>query len=244
MFSIIPIWFIGMTLYQRIYASRDIKTAKRAWLIAGIFEYPVMAFMGVILGMFARVALESGMFEGYTIVGFDKEMGLPMLLKHVLPVGFMGIVLSAYFSAIMSTADSCLMAASGNLLTDVFKKHESRNGLRYSQLFTLGVGILALLLALTMEDVLELMLYSYGFMVSGMLVPVLAALFSKSPNSIAAMASMIIGGTITVVLNAFKIPLPLSLDPNIFGITASFLVYLLVSHIFRKNEFLQISGSA
>ena len=26
MFTIIPIWFIGMTLYQRIYASKDKKT--------------------------------------------------------------------------------------------------------------------------------------------------------------------------------------------------------------------------
>ncbi len=31
----------------------------------------------------------------------------------------MGLMLSAYFSAIMSTADSCLMAASGNINTDV-----------------------------------------------------------------------------------------------------------------------------
>ncbi|HKK61600.1 MAG TPA: hypothetical protein VJ951_03515, partial [Bacteroidales bacterium] len=32
--TIIPIWFIGMTLYQRIYASRDKKTAQKAWFIA------------------------------------------------------------------------------------------------------------------------------------------------------------------------------------------------------------------
>src|SRR5690606_15530657 len=46
--TIIPIWFIGMTLYQRIYASRDEKTAKRAWYLAGVFEWPIMAFMGVL----------------------------------------------------------------------------------------------------------------------------------------------------------------------------------------------------
>ena len=40
MFTIIPIWFIGMTLYQRIYASKDTKTAQRGWFIAGLFEYP------------------------------------------------------------------------------------------------------------------------------------------------------------------------------------------------------------
>ena len=116
MFTIIPIWFIGMTLYQRIYAAKDTKTAQKGWFIAGIFEYPLMAFIGVILGMFARVALENNLLPGYNFTNMDAEMGLPVLLKTMLPVGFLGIVLSAYFSAIMSTADSCLMASSGNIL--------------------------------------------------------------------------------------------------------------------------------
>lgn len=37
-FTIIPIWFVGMTLYQRIYASRDEKNARRAWFIAGLLN--------------------------------------------------------------------------------------------------------------------------------------------------------------------------------------------------------------
>lgn len=50
--TIVPLWFVGMTLYQRIYASNSEKQAKRAWFYAGLFEYPVMAFMGVLLGLF------------------------------------------------------------------------------------------------------------------------------------------------------------------------------------------------
>jgi SSS family solute:Na+ symporter len=42
--TIIPIWFVGMTLYQRIYASKGEKKQK-AWLIAGVFEWPIMAFL-------------------------------------------------------------------------------------------------------------------------------------------------------------------------------------------------------
>lgn len=102
MFTIIPIWFIGMTLYQRIYAAKDTKTAQKGWFIAGLFEYPLMAFIGVLLGMFARVAMENGLLAGYTLANLDAEMGLPILLRTILPVGFLGIVLSAYFSAIMS----------------------------------------------------------------------------------------------------------------------------------------------
>ncbi len=231
MFTIIPIWFIGMTLYQRIYASKDTKTAQKGWFIAGFFEYPIMAFIGVVLGMFSRVALENGLLKGYTLSNLDAEMGLPVLLRTVLPVGFLGIVLSAYFSAIMSTADSCLMAASGNILTDVVKKHNSKNGLVYSQILTLLIGILALLIAVKMTSVLDLMLYSYSFMVSGMFIPVLAALFLKKPNSIAALFSMIAGGGTTLALIISGISLPFGLDENIFGIVTALITYTITNFI-------------
>ncbi|MGD9993989.1 MAG: sodium:solute symporter [Salinivirgaceae bacterium] len=234
-FTIIPIWFVGMTLYQRIYAAKDTKTAQRGWFIAGLFEYPVMAFIGVVLGMLARVALENGQLIGYTSGNLDAEMGLPVLLKTILPVGFLGIVLSAYFSAIMSTADSCLMASSGNILTDVLGKHNQKNSLRLSQLLTLVVGVVALLLALKMENVLELMLLSYAFMVSGMLVPVIAALFTKNPNAKASLVAMIAGGSTTLTLIIAQTKLPLELDANIFGITVSALMYILVHRISTKK---------
>jgi len=234
MFTIIPIWFIGMTLYQRIYAAKDQKTAQKGWLIAGLFEYPVMAFMGALLGLFARVAFENHLLPGYQSSGhIDAEMGLPILLKTILPVGFLGIVLSAYFSAIMSTADSCLMAASGNILTDLLKKHGRKNSLRLSQLVTLGIGILAIVIALKMTSVLDLMLHSYAFMVSGMIIPVLAALFTQKPNSNAALLSMLAGGSSTLILIIGKFNLPLNLDPNIFGITISLITYILSYNLLK-----------
>ena len=214
------------------------------------FEWPLMAFMGVTLGLFSKVAFENGMFNalGYAMdANFDAEMGLPVLLNTVLPAGLMGLMLSAYFSAILSTADSCLMAASGNMQTDIlgrifrFKK-EHKAQLRASQIITLSIGVLALILASFMTNVLELMLYSYAFMVSGLFVPVLAALFSKKPNATAAIGAMIIGGSTTVVLTTANIKLPLDLDANIFGIAASALVYLIFSQFILRKKIKKHAG--
>jgi len=234
--TIIPIWFVGMTLYQRIYASKSIRQAKKAWFIAGLFEWPLMAFMGVTLGMFSRVAFENGMFTelGYGVgSAIDSEIGLPVLLNTVLPAGLMGLMLSAFFSAILSTADSCLMAASGNVQTDILSKFfqfkkETKAQLRVSQIITLAIGVSAILLASYMTNVLELMLYSYAFMVSGLFIPVLAALYGRKPNPLAATLAMIIGGTTTVVLVISDMQLPLELDANIFGISASAIIYFIV----------------
>lgn len=240
--TIIPIWFVGMTLYQRIYASKGEKEAKKAWFIAGLFEWPVMAFMGVILGLFSRVAFQNGMFDylGYeSMQTFDPEMGLPLLLSHILPVGLMGLMMSAYFSAILSTADSCLMAASGNFQKDIIEgwfgfKSSTKGKLIFSQFVTIIIGVLAILLASKMQNVLELMLYSYAFMVSGLFVPIVGALWMKRASAIAAMVSMISGGFITIFLIIVGWDLPFDLDPNIFGIASAALLFFIFQYLTNK----------
>jgi SSS family solute:Na+ symporter len=131
------------------------------------------------------------------------------------------------------------MAASGNLLTDILSKifpvkENHKSQLRLSQILTLIIGVLALILALKMENVLELMLYSYAFMVSGLFIPLLGAFFGKRKNALAAIWSMMVGGTTTLILTEVNVELPLGLDPNIFGISASLVVFLLLTYLFPK----------
>lgn len=238
--TIVPIWFVAMTLYQRIYASRDVRSAKRAWYLAGLFEWPIMAFMGVTLGLLGRVAAEQGMFLelGFADPGsMDPELGLPALLRTVLPTGMLGIMLAAYFSAIMSTADSCLLAASGNVLTDIVSrlglvpKHTSIG----SRVSTLSLGLVALALATSMQSVLDMMLYSYAFMVSGLFVPVLGILSRRSHSAAAAIGAMLVGGGTTVLLGVLEgqdlLALPLGLDANVFGLTAAAVVFVVIARI-------------
>ncbi len=246
--TILPIWFVGMTLYQRIYATRSEKEAQKAWYLAGLLEWPVMAFMGVLLGLFAKVAADQGMFAymGYEMASeMHEEQGLPMLLRTVLPVGLMGLMMSAYFSAIMSTADSCLVAASGNMTTDIIEKlfnidTDKISMIRLSQIVTLGLGILAFLLAAVFDTVLQIMLYSYAFMISALLVPIIGGLYWKKSTNSGAWWSMLTGGVLTLGLTLlsdedlpFEVPvqitMPYGLDPIIYGITASALVFIVVS---------------
>lgn len=246
--TILPIWFVGMTLYQRIYATRSEKDAKKAWYLAGLLEWPVMAFMGVLLGLFAKVAADQGMFAymGYEMAAeMHEEQGLPMLLRTVLPVGLMGLMMSAYFSAIMSTADSCLVAASGNVTTDIIEKlfkidTEKISMIRLSQIVTLGLGIFAFLLAAIFDTVLQIMLYSYAFMISALLVPIIGGLYWKKSTSTAAWWSMLTGGILTLGLTIFsdedlpfdvpvQFSMPYGLDPIIYGVTASAILFILIS---------------
>jgi solute:Na+ symporter, SSS family len=243
MITIIPIWLIGMTLYQRVYACADVKQAKRAWYIAGVFEYPVMAFTGVFLGMCARVVFPE-------IPEADSELALPMLIRDVLPLGITGIVIAAYFSAIMSTADSCLMASSGNLVNDIIERHFLKNikpktSFRLSMLATLIIGALTVVMAAQFTTVLDAILYAYSFMVSGLFIPTLGAYFWKKASPAGAMTGMLSGGTLSILLLTKVIPLPETmagwgLDPTIYGITLSAVTFIVVSLLwpspFKLNE--------
>jgi SSS family solute:Na+ symporter len=239
MVTIIPIWLIGMTLYQRMYACKNEKEAKKAWYIAGFFEYPIMAFTGVFLGMCARVVFPEA----------EAEMALPMLIRDVLPVGVTGIVIASYFSAIMSTADSCLMASSGNFVNDIIERYFVKNisdktSIRLSMIATLIIGTLAVIMAAQFNTVLNAILYTYAFMVSGLFVPTLGAYFWKKASSAGAIAGMLTGGIVTLLLLTNVVTLPeniskLDLDPSIYGIISSAITFICVS-LYRPDKVNQI----
>jgi SSS family solute:Na+ symporter len=243
MVTIVPIWLIAMTLYQRMYACKDVKEARRAWYLAGIFEYPIMAFMGVFLGMCARV-----MFPDV-----ESEMGLPLLIKSALPPVVTGIIIASYFSAIMSTADSCLMASSGNFVNDILKRYFFRHNseismMRVSQVVTLIIGGLAILIASSFEKVLEAILFAYSFMVSGLFIPTLGAYFWKNATPAGAFWGMLLGGTTTLLLQLRVLSLPdtissLKLDPSAFGIATSAIAFFAISFLTRSERMAQTKES-
>jgi len=236
MVTIIPIWMIAMTLYQRMYACKNEKEAKRAWYIAGLFEYPVMAYTGVFLGMCARVVFPD----------VDSEMAMPMLIRDMLPIAVTGIVIASYFSAIMSTADSCLMASSGNIVNDVIERYlvkdiSAKGSMRISMLVTLVIGVLAVLMASRFTMVLDAILYAYSFMVSGLFVPTLGAYYWKRASSIGALGGMLSGGILTLLLLTKVISLPgvladIGLDPSFYGIILSAIFFIILSLLYPDKN--------
>lgn len=236
MITIVPIWVIGMTLYQRMYACRDEKEARKAWFVAGLFEYPVMAFSGVFLGMCARIVYPD----------VESEMGLPMLIKGMLPIGVTGIVVASYFSAIMSTADSCLMASSGNLVNDLLQRHllrdiSDKKLMHISQVITLLIGVAAIVIASRFSTVLDAILYAYSFMVSGLFIPTLGAFFWRRASTAGAFCGMLAGGTVTLLLEIGVLRLPAGicrwgLDTTFYGIVCSAAVFVVISLLFPDRK--------
>lgn len=229
--TIAPIWVVGMTLYQRMFATRSVRDAQKAWFIAGLFEYPAMAFAGVFLGLMSRVLFP----------GVDSELGVPMLLTSVLPMGLAGVVVASYFSAIMSTADSCIIASSGNVVGDIiqrspWKLEGTRLQVRASQVTTLVLGLAAILIASRFVMVLDAILQAYAFLVAGLFVPTLGAYFWRGSTAQGAFWGMLTGGATTLALLVTGAPSPLGLDPSFWGILVSLFFFLPISLLTRNPE--------
>jgi SSS family solute:Na+ symporter len=109
-----------------------------------------------------------------------------------------------------------------------------RKSIRYSMVATLVVGVAAVLMAAQFTTVLDAILYAYAFMVSGLFIPTLGAYFWKRGSSAGALAGMMGGGLLTLLLLTKAVHLPaglatLGLHASIYGISVSAVLYIAVS---------------
>lgn len=214
-FAVFPVWFISIAAMQRIVAARDEKTARRAFLLTGVpIEWPLFAVGSTLIGMVARILLPDIA---------DAELATPTIIMHLLPPGVAGIVIAAYVAAVMSSADSCLIGPVAIFTNDVYRKHlrpaaSERQLVTVARIATLVLGVLAILLAYLVPNVLRLILYAYTFGAAGIFFPMLGLLFWKPTTAKGAFWSMILGGSSAVIWAVAGEP---------FGFSASYLGWVI-----------------
>ena len=214
-FAIFPVWFISIAAMQRIVAARDVKTAQRGFFLTGIpIEWPLFAIGSTMIGLFAR----------YLIPDLtDPELATPMIIMQLLPAGIAGLVIAAYIAAVMSSADSCLMGPVAIFTNDIYKRYIKPDSselhlVRVARYATLIMGILAIVTAYLIPNVLDLILYAYTFGSAGIFFPMLGLLFWKKTTAKGAFWSMLLGGSSAVIYSIIGEP---------FGFAASYLGWII-----------------
>jgi SSS family solute:Na+ symporter len=132
-----------------------------------------------------------------------------------------------------------MMASSGNFTNDILEKYffpnlSMKKSVRLSMLVTLIIGVTAVILAAQFTMVLDAILYAYAFMVSGLFIPTLGAYFWKKGTAQGALAGMIGGGSLTLLmmLNIIRVPAFMQgtgLDFSVYGIIVSAILFSIVS---------------
>ena len=111
---VVPTTLLGLVSqpsYQRVNACQNEKTAFRAPLLAACVVM-VLAFFPVLAGMCASILWPD----------LDSSKAVPQLLKEVFPPVVAAIFIAAILAAIMSTADSVLLAGVANVVRDIYQQ--------------------------------------------------------------------------------------------------------------------------
>ena len=204
------------------------------------------------IGLAARVALPA-----IDVATEGKDVVYAEVAQNLLPIGVGGLVLAAAVAAMMSTASGALIAAATVARADVLPfvagwfgktintddSDNPEHDVKANRMWVLGLGIVAILIAIITKDVVAALTIAYDILVGGLLVAILGGLIWKRGTGIAAAASMAVGSVVTLgtmivlEINA-KEPLEgvFANEPIYYGLLASAVVYVAVSLLTKPTD--------
>ena len=232
--SIILSFFVAMDGFTRCYAAESEVTARRAPIIAGLLILP-MGIIAVWIGMTAVIALPDNGGESDVLTTF---------VVTFFPQGLKGLMLCGILAAIMSTADICILTASGNVTHDLYQrliapKASATQLLRVSMMASALIGVMASLLAWQMRDVIDILVLGFTINAAALLLPTLWAVFQWQGYSTASFYSAITGLAVVVSCKFFEQQLPdhpFFADPLWPGLSSAMIIFITLHFLLRARH--------
>lgn len=163
--------------YQRVFAARDARAVRRAFL-AGVLLWAAYDWAVTAAGMAGGALMATGVLPA----GTPRDQVLLRVAVLFLPVGFTGFFLGGALATAMSTVDSYLLIAGGNLVYDIYRPLVAPEaGERRLVGLTRGALILSaaacVVIGLYFERIKEAWNFMATVLTATLLVPLAAALF-------------------------------------------------------------------
>ncbi|MDT9546230.1 MAG: sodium:solute symporter family protein [Chlorobium phaeovibrioides] len=223
--SLFLTFVLGETLVppyvQRLLIGKTDRDVARGTLFSGLFSIPFFAVTGLI-GIVA-LSLDPGI---------NPNLALPFVVQASLHPVLQGIVIAAIISIIMSSADSFLNGAAIAFSNDLVAPLRRTPLAPSSELFlaratTLVVGVAAVVFALSIESVLDILIYAYNFWAPTVVVPLGAAILGFRATK-----SRFIGGAIAGIAAALLwssvLHAPYGIEGLVMGCFANLTVFFLI----------------
>lgn len=222
-------YFVCPMMFSRLLSAKDLKTAKRSSLIAGIG----MLIFSVIIALI-------GLWAKYHITDLGGKDPLNYIIANKLP-GALAIVLAfGLLSAIVSTADTILVMMGTIVQKDIVRKE---NSLKVTRILVGVIGLLSTGLTLfiilrSQFGIFGLLKQAFAFYSSGVVSVLFVALMfgnKVNMNKWISLSAVVVGG-ILGVFSAVRPQDNLSELFSIIGLVASLLIALLAVYKGEKVE--------
>jgi len=222
--TFIAVVVIDPGAWQRIAAAEKSEFVKPAlYITAGI--YLVWSFLIVCLGILV--------FHLYPNLESSDAAIATLIFNHV-PVVAKGLCLAAIMAAIMSTADTVLLIAGTTFSMDIVKGFKpqttDRALLLTGRVAIIVVALIGVFLALAKIELFTIGVLSYGLLVTGLLIPIMAALYAKKTSSKSALGASIAGIVTFVLAVSIKFAgYDIHIDPALLAIALSAATHFVMS---------------
>jgi len=227
--ALILVFLFGETLVppyvQRLLIGHNAAAAARGTLFAGLFSIPFFAMTGLI---------------GLVALTMDPELNSNLALPHVvattLPTVLKGFVIAAVISIVMSSADSFLNSASIAFVNDLVKplspkQPSERACLVIAEAATFTIGVLSVVFALTIDSIIDILIYAYTYWAPVVIVPLVATVLGYRAGTRTFLASVIVGVATAVIWNEV-LGKPGQVEGLVIGTFANFVVFVLMTRLF------------
>lgn len=232
--SLALVIFVGVlatpAFRQRIYSSRDIRTAKNSFYYSGAV-YLLFSFIPAIIGMSAYQLNPDLNNSNYAF---------PFMATEVLPAALGMIVLIAGLSATMSSASSDAIAAISIFLRDLYqlftgKMPAKEKALWYSRIGLVFINGAALLFSLYATDIINYIQYMISIIMSGLFVCSIMGRYWSRANWQGGIATLMGGGLTSILIIRIDTWNQFWGNPVIPSILMATIAGILVSLLFPKN---------
>ena len=227
----------GQDLLQRSLSAKSEKVAQNSAYLSTII-YLSFGLLPVLIGMAGSLL----------IPGLDNpELVVPKLALNYLPPVLASVFISALLAAVMSSADSSILACSSvlgkNLLPMVMKSVPDNIILKWTRLSVPIFAILSMIVALFVGEVYTLLLDSFSILLVGLFVPLTAGIWWPKANTPAALSAMILGFLAWIVFKFITPEVPSDMVGLAFSISAMILVTLFTKDKEIANPLKDVDGN-
>lgn len=231
------LWFmipgLDPAIFQRISMAKNISQVSKSFSIAAIvclFALAIISWIGVL------------------VLSYNTNLDSKELLSHIITnysyLGLKSFIIIGIMAMIMSTTDSYINSAAVLFAHDFCRqlkiKWVQHNELLASRLFTIVLGVGAIVIALSATDLLDLTLIASSFYMPVVTAPLILAILGFRTTSKIVLFAMANGFT-TVLVWRF---IDTDVNSVIPGTIVNFLTLLLGHYIFRQPGGWQKSTSS
>lgn len=226
--SLFLTFLLGETLVppyvQRLFVGKDSAHTAKGTLWSGLFSIPFFAITGMI-GLVALVMKPD----------LNPNLSLPYVIQQTLPVGIRALVVAGIISVVMSSADSFLNSASVGFTNDIVKPFRKKKtgageGLFMARMATLITGSLAMLFAIKIQSILDILIYAYNFWAPIIMVPLAATLLGVRATTRTFLSGAVAGIAGVFIWNQL-LDKPAGFDGLIIGVFCNIIMFTLVHNL-------------